>query len=88
VRCSPLADVLIQSRRWQTRRLIFVNKYAGTYSQFDRSKYKTEDRRILGPKFDEYSPHLPQKSDVEKLPLEYRCDPGTCDSFLVALCAV
>ena len=27
---------------------------------------------MLGPKFDEYSPHLPTKSDLEKLPLEYR----------------
>jgi hypothetical protein len=47
----------------------------GTYSQFDRSKYKTQDRRKLGPKFDEYSPHVPKKSDVEKLPLEYRSLP-------------
>lgn len=44
----------------------------GTQSQFDRSKYKTQDQRKLGPKFDDYSPHVPKKSDLEKLPLEYR----------------
>jgi hypothetical protein len=49
-----------------------MNSYTGTHSRFDRSKYKTADRRMLGPKFDEYSPHLPTKSDLEKLPLEYR----------------
>ena len=30
----------------------------------------------LGPKFDDYSPHVPKKSEIEKLPLEYRCTPS------------
>jgi hypothetical protein len=45
---------------------------AGAQSKFDRSKYRTHDRRTLGPKFDDYSPHLPKTSDLDKLPLEYR----------------
>ena len=58
----------VRARRSST----YNDQNTGTQSQFDRSKYKTQDQRKLGPKFDDYSPHVPQKSDLEKLPLEYR----------------
>ena len=43
----------------------------GTHSRFNRSKYRTRGCD-LGPKFDEYSPHVPKPSDLENLPLEYK----------------
>jgi hypothetical protein len=54
---------------------------AGTHSQFNRSKYRTQDRRKLGPKFDEYSPHVSKKPDFQNLPLEYRSLIGSINVF-------
>ena len=63
----------------ENSRLLHI--FTGTHSQFDRSKYRTHDRRKLGPKFDEYSPHVPKTSHIEKLPLEYRCNSHPSSHF-------